>query len=76
MGSDVDATQTGLKKLAEAVHVVKSSLMDRIKDEKKLRDQEANILKRDIDRLDAKYQDVNSRVKGLDDDDDDGGYGL
>lgn len=59
----MDATQTGMKKLAEAVHVVKTSLMDRIKDEKKLREQETTILKRDLDRLDTKYHAIKASVK-------------
>lgn len=74
--TDVDATQTGMKKLAEAVHVVKTSLMDRIKDDKKLREQETTILKRDVERLDTKYHDIKERIRAGDvlDDDDDAGY--
>ncbi|XP_018016353.1 interaptin isoform X2 [Hyalella azteca] len=72
--SDVDATQTGMKKLAEAVHVVKTSLMERVKDEKKLREQETTILRRDVERLDTKYHDIKERIRAGDNfeaDDDD-----
>jgi len=72
----VDATQTGMKKLAEAVHVVKSSLMERIKDEKKLREKETTILRRDVERMDTKYHDIKEQIKAADmlDNDDDYGY--
>ena len=55
-----------MKKLAEAVHVVKSSLMDRIKDEKKLREKETTILRRDVERLDTKYHDIKEQIKAGD----------
>nr|XP_053636021.1 myosin-2-like [Cherax quadricarinatus] len=55
LNQDVDETQTGMKKLAEAVHVVKTTLSTKLKDEIKLREQESVIVRRDVDRLNAKY---------------------
>ncbi|KAK4313749.1 hypothetical protein Pmani_014910 [Petrolisthes manimaculis] len=61
---DVDETQTGMKKLAEAVHVVKGSLSERIKDERKLREQEDTILRRDVERLGTKYSELREKMVG------------
>ncbi|KAF2364832.1 Coiled-coil domain-containing protein 154 [Trinorchestia longiramus] len=75
--SDVDATQTGMKKLAEAVHVVKTSLMERIKDEKRLQSSENTLTRQQIERLDAKYHDIKERIRAgdtFDADDDDFAY--
>ncbi|KAG7173022.1 putative trichohyalin-like 3 [Homarus americanus] len=63
LNQDVDETQTGMKKLAEAVHVVKTSLSERIKDEKKLREQEGTIVRRDVDRLNTKYNELREKIK-------------
>lgn len=52
-----------MKKLAEAVHVVKTSLAERIKDEKKLREQESTILRRNVDRLNTKYNELREKMK-------------
>lgn len=51
-----------MKKLAEAVHVVKASLSERVKDERKLREQEDNILRRDVERLNTKYSELREKV--------------
>ncbi|XP_047490125.1 myosin-J heavy chain-like [Penaeus chinensis] len=63
LNQDVDETQTGMKKLAEAVHVVKSFLSDKIKDEKKIRVQEDTLLKRDVERLNTKYSELNDKIR-------------
>ncbi|XP_063599664.1 centrosomal protein of 290 kDa-like [Penaeus indicus] len=63
LNQDVDETQTGMKKLAEAVHVVKSFLSDKIKDEKKTRVQEDTLLKRDVERLNTKYSELNDKIR-------------
>nr|XP_045608970.1 myosin-7-like [Procambarus clarkii] len=60
---DVDETQTGMKKLAEAVHVVKTSLSSKLKDETKLREQEAGLLRRDVDLLNTKYTELREKYK-------------
>ncbi|XP_063846096.1 uncharacterized protein PF3D7_1120000-like isoform X2 [Scylla paramamosain] len=65
LNQDVDETQTGMKKLAEAVHVVKSSLSERVRDERKLREQEDSILRRDVERLDTKYNDLRDKIKTM-----------
>ncbi|KAK3876279.1 hypothetical protein Pcinc_018933 [Petrolisthes cinctipes] len=64
LNQDVDETQTGMKKLAEAVHVVKGSLSERIKDERKLREQEDTILRRDVERLGTKYSELREKMMG------------
>ncbi|XP_037803034.1 LOW QUALITY PROTEIN: cingulin-like [Penaeus monodon] len=63
LNQDVDETQTGMKKLAEAVHVVKSFLSDKIKDEKKTRVQEDTLLKRDVERLNTKYSELSDKIR-------------
>ncbi|XP_042890384.1 dynactin subunit 1-like isoform X1 [Penaeus japonicus] len=63
LNQDIDETQTGMKKLAEAVHVVKTSLSERIKDERKIRAQEDTILKRDVERLNTKYTDLKDKIR-------------
>ncbi|XP_050695702.1 early endosome antigen 1-like [Eriocheir sinensis] len=65
LNQEVDDTQTGMKKLAEAVHVVKSSLAERVKDEKKLREQEDSILRRDVERLNTKYTEMRDKLKTM-----------
>ena len=54
-----------MKKLAEAVHVVKSSLADKLKDETRLREQENKLLTREVERLETKYRDVKDDVKKI-----------
>ncbi|XP_071525729.1 uncharacterized protein [Panulirus ornatus] len=63
LNQDVDETQTGVKKLAEAVFVVRTTLAEKIKDEKKLREQESTILQRDVDRLNIKYNELREKIK-------------
>ncbi|XP_076036758.1 uncharacterized protein LOC143022426 [Oratosquilla oratoria] len=65
LSQDVDETQTGMRKLAEAIHVVKSSLGNKIKDEKKIREQETKTLTRDLGLMDGKYKDLKERVKAV-----------
>nr|XP_027224303.1 trichohyalin-like [Penaeus vannamei] len=63
LNQDVDETQTGMKKLAEAVHVVKGFLSDKIKEEKKTRVQEDSLLKKDVERLNTKYSELSDKIR-------------
>ncbi|XP_037094230.1 putative leucine-rich repeat-containing protein DDB_G0290503 [Pollicipes pollicipes] len=60
---DVDDTQTSVTKLAEAVQIIKTTLGEKVKDEKRTREQETEVLKRDVERLDAKTRDLKERIK-------------
>lgn len=42
--------------------MVKSSLSERVKDERKLREQEDSILRRDVERLNTKYTELREKV--------------
>ncbi|KAL7648542.1 UNVERIFIED_CONTAM: hypothetical protein RMT77_000448 [Armadillidium vulgare] len=60
---EVDQTQTGLKKCAESIHVVKTMLGEKIRDEKKIREKQCSILETDVERLDTKIKDLKERIK-------------
>ncbi|XP_043188162.1 myosin heavy chain, non-muscle-like [Amphibalanus amphitrite] len=60
---DVDDTQTSVTKLAEAMQIIKVTLTEKVKEEKKMREQETEVLKRDVERLDAKTRDLKDRIK-------------
>ncbi|CAG0892938.1 unnamed protein product [Darwinula stevensoni] len=60
---DVEGAQTGMRKLAEAVQVVKTTLGDKIKEEKRIREQETSTLRRDVERLADRSKDLKERIK-------------
>ncbi|CAG0892399.1 unnamed protein product [Cyprideis torosa] len=60
---DVETTKGGLRKVAEAIQVVKTTLGDKIKDEKQIREQETGTLKRDVEKLAERTKELRDRMR-------------
>ncbi|XP_064089656.1 cytadherence high molecular weight protein 2-like isoform X2 [Macrobrachium nipponense] len=63
LDQDIDETQTGLKKLGAAVHVVKERLDTKLKEEKTERQQRDTAINNEVERVKALYAELNERLK-------------
>ncbi|XP_068249791.1 LOW QUALITY PROTEIN: putative leucine-rich repeat-containing protein DDB_G0290503 [Palaemon carinicauda] len=63
LNQDIDETQTGMKKLGAAIHVVKERLDTKLKEEKTERQQRDNAINSEVERVKSLYVELNERLK-------------